>query len=93
MALDGINAIVGTSTSAYIFQYDGTLWEQKSKLVKPEYITGSLGYSVDISGDYAIVGAAGNDDNGSRSGSAYIYNFFIPGNIAMPWIPLLLLGE
>ncbi len=29
--------------------------------------------SVSISGDYAIVGAPGNDDDGDRSGSAYIF--------------------
>ena len=32
-----------------------------------------FGYSVSISGDYAIVGAYGDDDNGNISGSAYIY--------------------
>jgi hypothetical protein len=32
-----------------------------------------FGRSVSISGDYAIVGAFGDDDNGSDSGSAYIY--------------------
>ena len=31
-----------------------------------------FGNSVSISGDYAIVGAGGDDDNGSDSGSAYI---------------------
>jgi hypothetical protein len=33
----------------------------------------NFGRSVSISGDYAIVGAAGDDENGSDSGSAYIY--------------------
>ena len=32
-----------------------------------------FGYSVSISGDTAIVGAYGDDDNGPASGSAYIY--------------------
>ena len=32
-----------------------------------------FGMSVSISGDYAIVGANGNDDAGSNSGSAYIF--------------------
>ena len=34
-----------------------------------------FGYSVSVSGDYAIVGAHGNDDAGSLSGSAYIFNW------------------
>ena len=32
-----------------------------------------FGYSVSISGDTAIVGAYGNDDKGSYSGSAYVF--------------------
>lgn len=32
-----------------------------------------LGYSVDISGDYAVVGAYGNDQDGGNSGAAYIF--------------------
>ncbi len=32
-----------------------------------------FGYSVSISGDYAIVGAYYDDDSGSNSGSAYIF--------------------
>lgn len=35
--------------------------------------------SVAISGNYAIVGAPGNDDDGDRSGSAYI--FFLDGGV------------
>lgn len=34
-----------------------------------------FGFSVSIDGDYAIVGARWDDDNGSYSGSAYIYQF------------------
>ena len=32
-----------------------------------------FGASVSISGEYAVVGAPGNDDNGSSSGSAYVF--------------------
>ncbi len=32
-----------------------------------------LGFSVSISGDVAVVGAIGDDDNGDDSGSAYVY--------------------
>ena len=34
----------------------------------------NYGTSVSISGDYAIVGASFDDDNGEASGSAYIYD-------------------
>jgi len=33
-----------------------------------------FGTSVSISGDYALIGAHGDDDNGDYSGSAYIFN-------------------
>jgi hypothetical protein len=33
----------------------------------------NFGYSVSISGDYALIGAFFDDDNGQYSGSAYIY--------------------
>ena len=32
-----------------------------------------FGWSVSISGDYAVVGAFGDDDNGEEAGSAYIF--------------------
>lgn len=32
-----------------------------------------FGWSISISGDYAIVGALGDDDNGDNSGSAYLF--------------------
>ncbi len=34
-----------------------------------------FGHSVSISGDVALVGARGNDDKGSRSGSAYVFRW------------------
>jgi len=34
-----------------------------------------FGRSVSISGDYALIGAIHDDDNGTNSGSAYIYHF------------------
>jgi hypothetical protein len=45
-----------------------------------------------MSGRYAIVGADG-DGNRVNSGSAYIFDLSIPGNIHMPWIPLLLMDD
>ncbi len=83
VSISGGTAIVGAdcdddngddSGSAYIFQDTGTGWTQAAKLLaddgaKLDY----LGESVSISGGTAIVGAACNDDNGSKSGSAYIF--------------------
>ena len=69
---DGDNGI--NSGSAYIFRFDGTTWTQEQKLLASDGASGdSFGYSVSISGDVAIVGAGGDDDNGTGSGSAYVF--------------------
>lgn len=62
------------SGSAYIFIRDDEEWIQQQKLtVNDAEELDLFGYSVSISGDFAIVGAHGNDDGGDRSGSAYIF--------------------
>ena len=65
----------GSSGSAYIYerQADGS-WSETAKLTASDAASfDNFGYSVSISGDTALVGAYGNDDNGDLSGSAYIY--------------------
>jgi hypothetical protein len=48
--------------------------EQIQKLLASDGAADDVfGHSVSISGNYAIVGAMGDDDNGNESGSAYIY--------------------
>ena len=50
-------------------------WIEEQKLLSSDGLEGDyFGYSVSISGNYAIVGAP-NDDNGVISGSAYIYYY------------------
>ena len=70
----------GSSGSAYIFKYNGETWIQEQKLLASD---GSaydyFGYSVDISGDKAVVGAyndysAGNGPVNGK-GSAYVYEY------------------
>ena len=85
VSISGDYAIVGAygdgdsgsySGSAYIFKRDGTSWSQQAKLLAADGYTGDyFGRSVSISGDYVIVGAYGDDDNGSGSGSAYIFYY------------------
>jgi hypothetical protein len=60
--------------SAYIFKNTGAGWTEEAKLTASDSAVSDLfGISVSINGDYAIVGAHGNDDNGANSGSAYIF--------------------
>jgi len=71
----GDNDLGSLSGSAYIFKYDGTIWSQQEKITASDGAAGDwFGYSVSMSGYYAIVGAWGDDDKGTDSGSAYIYD-------------------
>ena len=63
------------SGSAYIFVRDGDSWLQQTKLTASDSEQFDyFGFSVSISGDECIVGALLDDDNGSESGSAYVFS-------------------
>lgn len=66
------------SGSAYLFRYNpgsGT-WTEEAKLLPSDGAADDVfGYSVAVSGDAALVGAVGDDDNGSYSGSAYVFRY------------------
>ncbi|MCK4872461.1 MAG: SUMF1/EgtB/PvdO family nonheme iron enzyme [Phycisphaerales bacterium] len=82
VAISGATAIVGAywdddngedSGSAYLF--DTTTGQQIAKLLASDGAAwDNFGGSVAISGTTAIVGAWGDDDNGSKSGSAYLFD-------------------
>ena len=64
--------------SAYVFRYDdiGSSWIEEAKLLSSDGAEGDhFGYSVAISGDAVVVGAHQDDDNGSSSGSAYVFRY------------------
>ncbi|MGD9874861.1 MAG: FG-GAP repeat protein [Kiritimatiellia bacterium] len=65
------------SGAAYLYEYNNAAtnaWVQRVKLTALDGSDGdNFGYSVSLGGDIAIVGARGDDDVGSDSGSAYIY--------------------
>ncbi len=98
VAISGDYAIVGAFSdtvggnqdkgSAYIFQYSGSSWSQQAKLIPSDgMIDDHFGYSVSISGDYAIVGTGESDINWTNKGSAYI--FHRTGNIWVQQVKLL----
>lgn len=82
VAISGSTAIVGApldddagskSGSAYLF--DITTGNLLHKLTATDAAAGDeFGWSVSISGNTAIVGAARNDDAGNESGSAYLFD-------------------
>ena len=79
---DGNDDNGGTSGSAYIFERDNNgNWNQKTKLLASDGASNDrFGRPVAISGNYVIVGADGDDDNGGTSGSAYIFERDNNGN-------------
>ena len=92
VSLSGDTAIVGAwaddddgieSGSAYIFQSDfggpGN-WGQVVKLTASDAAgSDSFGWFVSLSGDTALVGAPGHDDQAANSGSAYIFQRDVGG--------------
>ena len=60
--------------AAYIYARNGSTWTQVAKLTGSDTAAGDyFGSSVSISGNYAIVGARGNDEGGSAAGAAYVF--------------------
>jgi len=82
VALSGTTALVGAfldddngdrSGSAYLF--DTTAGQQIAKLLPADGAAlDFFGFSVAISGTTTLVGAPGDDDNGTDSGSAYLFD-------------------
>ncbi len=65
-----------SSGSAYIFRYDGADLDEETKLVASDAsATDQFGSSVSVAGDVVAIGALGDDDLGTDSGSAYIFRF------------------
>jgi len=85
VAVHGDVAIIGgyrdtdngdQSGSAFIYRFDGSNWNYEQKLTASEGEPFDwFGYSVDIEGDTAIVGAPNSFGQAFQSGAVYIYEF------------------
>jgi len=84
VSISGDRAIVGApqdddrgynAGSAYLYYWNGSEWVQEQKIIPPDDYAIYFGSSVSISGERAIVGVYGDNENGSQSGSAYIYKW------------------
>ena len=81
VTIDGDTAVIGASAvdgggAAYVFRFDAdtSTWIETQKLLASDREVGDhFGISVEISGDVAVIGAWGDDDNGANSGSAYVF--------------------
>ena len=86
VALDGDILVAGgylnddkgvNSGTAYIFRDDLGLWTQETKMTANDGAAFDFfGIATAVSGDIIICGATFDDDAGSASGSAYVYNRF-----------------
>ncbi|MFC3194966.1 FG-GAP repeat protein [Marinicella sediminis] len=85
VAIDGSWALAGAprdddngleAGAAYLFLWSNNQWTQKAKLLAADGEAGdSFGYSVSLSGNTAVIGAVQDDDLGTDSGSAYVFEF------------------
>ena len=83
VSLDGDTVVVGAvhdndggsdSGSAYVFVRAGSNWIQRQKLTASDAAADdNFGHAVSLDGDAVVVGAKGDDDSGSNSGSAYVF--------------------
>ncbi len=87
VALDGDYALVGApyfydaekrmvSGAAYVFAWDGSAWVEVQRLSPSDLSADDrFGYRVALDGAYALVGAPGDDQMGSASGAAYVFEW------------------
>jgi len=77
-AISGNRAVVGNWAGlplVYVYELENGAWQYKTTLQSSTNGGGWFGYSVDISGDYIIVGSNYDAPNGAYSGSAYVYHW------------------
>jgi hypothetical protein len=73
---DDNGLLAPTRGSASFFRYNGSSWAFLHKSVDPDGATNDLfGSAVSISGDYAVVGAQGDDETDIDQGSVTVYKF------------------
>ncbi len=84
VAIDGNTAVIGARLddvvavdqgSAYVFVRNGTIWSQQARLNSTDgAVSDQFGYSVAISGNTVVVGAAADTIGANQSqGSAYVF--------------------
>ncbi len=90
VAIDGDRVVVGapfhdsegeTAGAAYVF--DASDGSQLFKLTASDAAAGDqFGISVSISGNYAVIGSEFDDDDGTSSGSAYLFDILTGTEVA-----------
>ena len=83
IAIDGNTILVGAAGddhdnvdagSVYVFVRENATWAEQAVLrVKNAAMSDHFGWSVDLDGDTAVVGATGDDEGAYNAGAVYIY--------------------
>lgn len=70
------HTLMGASAgAAYAFYYSSSAWSQQAMLTAPDGATDdNFGYSLNTDGNKVVIGSPWDDDDGSGSGSAYVFN-------------------
>ncbi|MFH1568439.1 MAG: Ig-like domain-containing protein [Gemmatimonadota bacterium] len=75
VAIRGQSLIVGANGAGGVYTYQAPAWGSSSFSPIDRAESDHFGFSVDTWGDYAVVGAPGDDDGGDGSGSAYVLHW------------------
>ena len=69
--------IVLDSGAAYVFRYDGAVWNEEQKLTPPAEAADPSEFAIDVAvdGSVAVVGAFADKRLSIRTGAAYVYSF------------------
>ncbi len=79
VSVSGGTALIGASETdaykgaAYVFVRNGSTWTFQDKLLAADGAEGDFFGDVSVSGDTALIGAPGDRDQGSFTGSAYVF--------------------
>ncbi|GMU34138.1 MAG: hypothetical protein HS101_08160 [Planctomycetia bacterium] len=84
VSIDGDSALIGApgdtagvaagAGAGFVFTRTAGVWSPQQKLIAMDAeLNDQLGWSADISGDTAILGAIGEDDGGNGAGTAYVF--------------------
>jgi hypothetical protein len=63
--------------AVYVYDFDGTFWQLTQKITSAEGLNSTsdfFGLSIDLDDDRILIGAHGDDENGSNSGATYVYD-------------------
>ncbi len=73
-AMDNGILVSGADGAEVAYTFNAVTGAQLQMLAPNDPPSRSFGYSIDIQGNIAVIGARWDDDNGTQSGSAYIFD-------------------